>query len=325
MNIIKRATCVLVAVTGLFLTSCDDDDNGNMLPSDNLAINIIQENPEYSIFSEALQITSLDASLNQRNDVTVFVPTNNAFNQFFTATGFASINDVPLTQLRSIIQYHLLNDEFTTDLFTTDYIKTLSNDDQGNSLDLYIDTTTGIVLNGFANIIASQSDINADNGVVHTIDRVLSLPTVAQLISANANRFSNLNTALVSVALDNTLSTEDGSMQGPFTVFAPTNDAFQTFIDEDTMDQYDNFQDILDDSDLANILLYHVKGAPTLRSADFTDGQNVTSITGDTFLINTTSGNIITDGQSRAIMITTVNITASNGVIHAVDNVLLRP
>ncbi|WP_124979804.1 fasciclin domain-containing protein [Nonlabens xiamenensis] len=314
-------SCLVVT---LCLFSCEDaDDNGNLLPSDNMAYDIIAEDPNLSVLKEVLDLTGLDATLDNPNQLTVFAPTNAAFNQFLTANGYATIQEVPIGMLRDILRYHQLNGVFTTELLTTGFVKTLGTDGQGELMDLYFASDAGITLNGYATVDPQNNDITVDNGVIHLLDAVLELPTLDQFVAANATEFSNLNTALVQQGLDNSLATTDGSMQGPFTLFAPTNDAFQALIDEDPMDGLNSIQDVLDLTTLTDILLYHVKPSPRLRSSDITDGIIIDPIAPGTFLINTSTGTVITDASGRAINITSTDVTASNGILHYIDLVML--
>ncbi|MDP5100439.1 MAG: fasciclin domain-containing protein, partial [Nonlabens sp.] len=74
---------------------------------------------------------------------------------------------------------------------------------------------------------------------------------------------------------------------------------------------------------LSDILLYHVVSGTSLRVEDFTDGFVIDPITTGTFTINTTGGIVITDAGGRLINLLERDITAMNGVLHSVDNVLL--
>ena len=75
--------------------------------------------------------------------------------------------------------------------------------------------------------------------------------------------------------------------------------------------------------ELDGILLYHVLGNDDLRLEEFEDGQTVDPLGAGTFLLNTNAGFTITDGAERLTNIVTTNVTAANGIIHAVDNILL--
>ena len=112
---------------------------------------------------------------------------------------------------------------------------------------MYIDTTNGVVINNQSSVIATDTD--ADNGVLHEVDTVIDLPTIAtfavidpSLDSLEAALTDEGNTTFTDLFSDATLD---------FTVFAPTNDAFTTFLDGATLDDIDN--DVL-----AQVLSNHV-------------------------------------------------------------------
>ncbi|QJP32954.1 fasciclin domain-containing protein [Nonlabens sp. Ci31] len=318
----KKCTIALLSIVAVLYTSCEDaDDNGNIIDPNNSAYDLTETNSEFSILNTALIRTGLDATLDSQGTYTVFAPNNAAFNQYFTENGFANIEAVPIADLRAILLYHVLNIEVTSELLNTGYIKTLGKDEEVEALDLFIEATTSVVLNG--SVTVTQADIEVDNGVVHMIDKVLDLPTVITLVAANPE-FSNLETALLQQGLEITLSNTDASMQDPFTVFAPTDDGFQDLVDLDPMDGLTSLQDILDLTNLTDILLYHVVGNDRIRSGNISNGVVIDPITTGTFSINTTSGILITDEQMTEANITATDITAVNGVIHKID-IVIRP
>ena len=165
--------------------------------------------------------------------------------------------------------------------------------------------------NRTANI--TQTDIEATNGVVHVVDRVL-LPaneTIVQTAEANPD-FSILVQAINAAGLGPTLS---GT--GPFTVFAPTNEAFASLLTELGMTQA---QLLADTTLLTKVLTYHVIPALVLK-ANVVPGMQPATVEGETFSIN--SSLVITDHGGRTANITATDILASNGVIHVIGKVLL--
>lgn len=119
-------------------------------------------------------------------------------------------------------------------------------------------------------------------------------------------RFSTLVTALEAAGLDDELTTG-----GPFTLFAPTNTAFAA-LPAGVLD------DILADPDLLEaVLLYHVASGSTL-SSELTDGQNITTLQGQQVTVSINGTVDINDAT-----VVQADIEASNGVIHAIDGVLV--
>ena len=143
-------------------------------------------------------------------------------------------------------------------------------------------------------------------------EEMMESETIVEIAAGNED-FSTLVAALEAADLVDTLSGE-----GPFTVFAPTNEAFEA-LPEGTLD------DLLlpeNQAQLQAILTYHVV-AGEVMAADVEPGE-VTTVEGSTFTISVEDGNvIITDGAGGEAMVTTTDIVGSNGVIHVIDAVLL--
>ena len=139
---------------------------------------------------------------------------------------------------------------------------------------------------------------------------------IVQTAQANA-QFSILVEAVTAADLGTTLS---GT--GPFTVFAPTNDAFAALLTELKLTKA---QLLADKPLLTAVLTYHVLPAKVAK-ADIKPGLPNTTVQGAIFKIDTAgTGLRITDGRNRTSNIVTADIAASNGVIHAIDKVLLPP
>jgi len=140
---------------------------------------------------------------------------------------------------------------------------------------------------------------------------IIETNTIVDVASGNAN-FSTLVAAVDRADLVATLSSP-----GPFTVFAPTNDAFEDFLTANglTADQ------LLANPDLANILSYHVVNG-SVASSDVTPGR-VSTVAGDPFFVSQApNGNLWINGSAQ---ITQTDIEASNGIIHVLNNVIVSP
>jgi uncharacterized surface protein with fasciclin (FAS1) repeats len=153
------------------------------------------------------------------------------------------------------------------------------------------------------------TDIEARNGVIHVIDAVI-LPenrTIAE-IAVEDGRFTTLVGALSEAGLIETLQGE-----GPFTVFAPTDDAFAALPDG-ALDAL-----AADVEALTVVLLDHVVDGKVM-AADVVqlDGQEVETLAGSMALIQIDNGVYV----GNALVVIT-DIEASNGVIHVIDSVLL--
>ncbi|MHA7831322.1 MAG: fasciclin domain-containing protein [Flagellimonas sp.] len=253
--------------------------------------------------------TFTDLLSNEEESFTVFAPGNDAFSAFTNPNS----ND-----LNAILSNHVIVGAaaFSSDL-TNSYVNTAAEFAADENLSLYINTDDGVTLNGSSNV--AMADIVASNGVIHTVDAVIDLPTVVTFAVADPN-FSTLVTALTELTpgtdFVSVLSAQDGNGSDPFTVFAPTNAAF------------DALASIPEEAALTPILQHHVVAGANVRSGDLSDGITAGTLEGDDITINLpgTGDNIadITDGAGNTgIGIDAVDVQAINGVIHVVDTVLI--
>lgn len=303
-NYAKLIKLTLLVVSSTLMFSCSDDDS----PTQNNSItDIASGNPNFSILVDALTRADLAETLDQEGPYTVFAPTNDAFMNYLDANGFESLDDVPLPTLTQVLLNHVVNGTNLSSGLTTGYVKTLATGSASstNTLSMFINTASGVRLNGVSSV--TSADIIADNGVIHVVDAVIGLPTIVTHATANPN-FSTLATLLTEQELVGTLN---GTASSPFTVFAPLNSAFDTV----TLNLYGG----LNSTQKTAVLTYHVVPGANVLSNAIPSGPITTFETG-TFTI---SGTVITDEQSRATNIVATDVQASNGVIHAVNQVLL--
>ena len=253
--------------------------------------------------------TFTDLLSNEEEAFTVFAPVNDAFAAFMNPNSNA---------LDAILSNHVVvgASAFSSGL-TNSYVNTAAEFDTDENLSLYINTDDGVTLNGTSNV--AIADIVATNGVIHAVDAVIDLPTVVTFAVADPN-FSTLVQALTELTPSTdfvaVLSAQDGAGDDPFTVFAPTNAAF------------DALAAIPGEDDLIPILQHHVIAGGNVRSGDLTDGIMPTTLEGDAITINLpgTDDNIadVTDGAGNTgIGIDAVDVQAINGVIHVLDAVLI--
>ena len=257
--------------------------------------------------------TFTDLLSDSTTDFTVFAPVNAAFSAFTNPNG----ND-----LGNILSNHVIVGAaaFSTGL-SNSYVSTAASNTDGDNLSLYINTDNGVVINGSSTVAAA--DIVATNGVIHAVDAVIDIPTVVTFAVADPT-FAPLVAALT----DATPATDFVSVltgEGPFTVFAPTSDAFQALLDSN--DDWTSVSDI-EEGLLTSVLLHHVISDSNIRSGDLSDGISAPTLEGDNITINLpgTGNNIadITDGagnENNGIIV--VDVQAANGVIHALNSVLI--
>ena len=309
-NLFKIRNFALIALFALLTVSCDDDND-----EDNTITGKASANVSLSILSQALVRADLATTLRGSGPYTVFAPTNQAFTTFLAARNYATINDVPKEALTQILLNHVVTGSVKSTNLTTGYIKTLAKGSASttNTLSMYVNITSGVKLNGIATV--TTADVMASNGVIHIVDRVLDLPTIVTHVSANSN-FSTLAAALNRPGAPDFIAAL--SATGPFTVFAPTNTAFSLLNEE--------FPTGFTSANLTKVIEYHVVNSNVL-SASLTEGQVITPILipSQTFTIQLSGGAKIKDRRDRITNISTTirDVQCSNGVIHAVERVLL--
>jgi uncharacterized surface protein with fasciclin (FAS1) repeats len=315
-NVSKIRNLAMIALFAIFTVSCDDDDNNVVV--DNTITGKATATANLSILVQALVKADLATTLKGAGPYTVFAPTNDAFTAFLATTPYATINDVPKEALTQILLNHVVTGAVKSTDLTTGYIKTLAKGtaSTSNTLSMYVNTTAGVKLNGVATV--TTADIMASNGVVHIVDKVIDLPTIVTHAAANAN-FSTLVSVLNRSGQPNFITAL--SATGPFTVFAPTNAAFTALNTELAPGGIAG----VSAANLTKVLQYHVVSPANVLAASLTEGQVVTPILtpAQTFTIQLTGGAKIKDANNRISNIIITDVQCSNGVIHAIDKVLL--
>jgi uncharacterized surface protein with fasciclin (FAS1) repeats len=273
----------------------------------NSVANLLSEQSNLSTLAQAVQTSDLLNTLDEEGPYTVFAPSDEVFANY---TGY-TVDQLLLEEnreiLNKILKYHTITGRImSSDLKDGQATATV----QGEKV--IIQTEDGIKVND-AHI--TTADLEADNGVIHIIDKVL-LPlsmqekTIAQLAIAD-DRLSTLVEALKADNLVKTLQSK-----GPFTVFAPTNEAFAA-LPEGTVES------LLEPENkeiLASLLSYHVV-TNSLMAEDLTTGTNLISVQGEPLKIAITEQNTAVAGAT----VISPNIKASNGVVHVVNTVMIPP
>lgn len=313
-NFAKLIKLTLLVATSTVMFSCSDDDDSAPMVENNSIAAIASRNPNFSTLVSALDRAGLVQTLDQNGPFTVFAPTNAAFQEFLDDNGFNSLNDIPVDALREVLLNHVVNGTNLSTGLTTGYVKTLGKGSasSSNTLSMFINTAGGNVrLNGVSSV--TTPDIVATNGVIHVVDAVIGLPTVVTHALANPN-FTSLVGALTSPGQPDFVGILSGTTDSPFTVFAPSNDAFTTF-----ESQNPGTLASLSAGQLTSVLTYHVVAGANVLSTGIPSGPITTLETG-TFTVN---GTVITDEAGRQTNIVAVDVQASNGVIHVLDNIIL--
>lgn len=322
MTKFKNAACIALMV--LFLASCNNDDDATVVVPEPTIVDIAVSNPEFSILVQALTKANLVATLDGDGPFTVFAPTNDAFNDFLEANNYNSLDDVPTATLTQILLNHVVSGENLSSSLSTGYVKTLGkgNASATNTLSMFINTTNGVILNGGtanAGATVTTADIEASNGVIHIVDGVIGLPTIVNHAIANPS-FGILVQALTRNDQPDFAGILSGTENSPFTVFAPTNDAFVGLLAELELSSLAD----VPQSVLENTLKYHVVTGANVLSTSLMNNQSVPTFQGDAFTVELpSSGPQIRDINNRVSLIIATDVQASNGVVHALNKVIL--
>ncbi len=340
-----KQLCLLFALT-LAIWSCNKDE-------DNETQRALQKNiVETAIDEEALSSlvaalttadnsegTDLVGTLSGDGPFTVFAPTNEAFTTLLgQLDGFDSLEDFDTDEeraiLTTILTYHVVAGVAakSTDLTNGQNIETF----QGESVAVNLEG--GVFIKDATEMEAEVviADVETSNGIVHVIDKVLlpqaiidtlnsgdmanDLGTLVDIVVAT-DALSSLEAAVLKAELAATLSSE-----GPFTVFAPTNDAFTALLEVlgDSYASLDDFDTPEEIALLKDILLYHVIAGASVKEADLAESTVGTALEGSSIDIKASAGTfVLGDASDVDANITATDIMASNGVAHVIDKVLL--
>lgn len=167
-----------ILLSSLFILSvfsCKEGLNSNLrLESNSKTIMVyLKGNPSYSILVEALEKTKLSKVLNLYGTMTLFAPTNDAFQKFFQRTGVLNISEIDTEELKTILSYHLYNKSYGSGYFISGSLS--STTVEGDFIQMDISQgVKGTILN--SSVKVDSLDIPVTNGVVHVINDVLEPP-----------------------------------------------------------------------------------------------------------------------------------------------------
>ncbi|MCO5357527.1 fasciclin domain-containing protein [Acidovorax kalamii] len=305
----NRRTVLMAAALGAgttLLQACGGSDDE---PQRNI-VELAQNTPDLSILVEAVTAAGLASTLST-GTLTVFAPTNAAFAALLTELGVtkeALLANKPL--LTAVLTYHVLGSKvMRADVPLGKAITPVS----GGFFK--IESNNGLKITDGRNRMSTitSTDVQASNGVVHLVDKVL-LPADKDIVATASALpdFSILVEAVVAAGLVTTLQST-----GPFTAFAPTNAAFAALLTELGVSKAEL---LANTALLTKVLTYHVVPARVLK-AEVPANTAITTVQGQTFTIN--SSLVITDQNMRTSNITAADVFTSNGVIHVVDKVIL--
>lgn len=263
----------------------------------------------FTTLAAALEAAGLIETLKGEGPFTVFAPTDDAFAALPEGTVESLLLPENKQALTDILTYHVVAGKvMAADVTMLESATTVL------GKDVKITVEDGKVFVNESEVIIT--DIETSNGVIHVIDAVLLPPTEESNtivdVAVADGRFTTLVAAVEAAGLVETLSGE-----GPFTVFAPTDDAFAA-LPAGTVESLllpENKQQLTD------ILLYHVVSGKVM-AADVVNLTSATTVLGKDLTITVKDGKVFLNDTVEVII---TDVEASNGVIHVIDAVLLPP
>ncbi len=257
----------------------------------------------FKTLAAALKAADLVDALKGDGPFTVFAPTDEAFAQLPAGTVETLLKPENKALLQTILKYHVVSGKAPASKVLA---MTSASSLNGQRLDITIDA--GKVMVDNATVI--KTDVMASNGVIHVIDRVI-LPSTDDIIATavKAGSFNTLATAIQAAGLVEALQ---GA--GPFTVFAPTDEAFSKL----PAGTVESLLEPANRDKLVAILKYHVVSGRVF-AADALAAQSAETLEGRRVRFGLAGGQLQVNGAN----IVQTDVDTTNGVIHIIDEVIL--
>eukprot|EP00041_Stephanoeca_diplocostata_P041704 m.1645156 g.1645156 ORF g.1645156 m.1645156 type:complete len:335 (-) comp65955_c0_seq1:6-1010(-) len=298
------------------------------IPALDNIVELAASDRDLSTLVAALKAADLVSTLEGPGPFTVFAPSNEAFALLPPRVLEELLKPENKAELVKVLTYHVVaGDIQAKDIKSGEHVKTV----EGEDVTPFISSGKVYIEGGSRDNVAEviQADVEASNGVVHVINRVLIPPhvpgpepprpnatkNIVQLAESNPE-LSTLVKAVVAAGLADTLS---GA--GPFTVFAPTNEAF----DKLPAGVLERLLEPANKAELVKVLTYHVLAAD-VQAKDIVSGRRVKTVDGEYITpFVSPQKNVFIEGGSRdnIARVIAANVEATNGVVHVIDEVLI--
>merc|ERR1740138_1250352 len=264
---------------------------------------------DLSTLVAALKAGQLVSALEGKGPFTVFAPTNAAFAKLPKATLNSLLQYKNIKTLQAVLEYHVVSGSiYSSSLKSENTVKTLESETM-----LVEVRNGGVTINHAAHV--TTADVAASNGVVHIIDAVLMPPSMTkQSIVELAAGNKDLSTLVAAITAGKLVTALEA--KGPFTVFAPTNEAFAK-LPKATLNSLLEPKNI---KQLDAVLEYHVVAGAAVFSKNLKPSQHVKSLEGEQLLVTKSWRGVHINGKAK---VTTADVAATNGVVHIIDTVLI--
>jgi len=342
---IAHITVILILLAAsivVLVISCQEEPSDQVFfEEEQLLISAYLEEhaDKYSSLIRVLEITDLKKTLNAYGHYTFFAPDNNAFNDFCTQSGKSSVEEFDVDYLVTLVRYHLIDIEIESSYFRDGVIP-----DTTYSGDYLVITyfQGGLETIHVNDAMITDRDIQVENGIIHTIDKVLD-PIVGSIYERlqEFGDYSIFTHALELCGLADTLDiiridlNEDIFIRSRFTLFAETNEIYNqegVYSAEDLLAKYSDTGDPTSKDDgFYQYMAYHI--VPGLYYLNNIDSFNYPTLD-ENMLINAKLDDDIhlnwhleeNGGQPVEEFITIIeqesNHQAKNGVFHTIDRIM---
>jgi uncharacterized surface protein with fasciclin (FAS1) repeats len=339
---------IIILFSSLILVACNDPYEGNIAPAyeDYPIATLLEKNPEtFSMWTTLLKHINMFNTMNLNESYTCFVPENNAMSRYLSSKGYTSVEDIPIEDGKLLIKYHTIKGKaYSQSQFESGVIPDTTATGDYLSIEFREGGLNGIYVNGTANI--HKLDINATNGIVHSLNDVLIPITATVWDEIDNNAYSILAQAVRLTGYDEKLDKISEILTGDggeirqkkiyFTLFAVSDEIYR-------QNGIGNVEELIAylaaESDYANpqnalnkYVAYHLldQQMDYASLADFPEGQtskNITTLAENELISLTDINNTIlinySEDAGSGISIITENINVKNGIIHAVDRPMI--
>ncbi len=300
-------------LTAFGMYSCSSDDPLPIIPQPNI-VEVASADPNFSILVTAVESAGLVGTLSGPGPFTVFAPTNDAFNDFLQDNGLSANDLISNEMLETILLYHTVPGSVPGSSVVAGPVSTAAD----IPFFVSVDPDGDFWINGDTRV--TQTDVAASNGLIHVVNYVITPPTqnIAEIAidatQAGTPEFTQLVAALSRADL---VGAFQEGFEDNLTVFAPTDAAFEALYEALNVQGIDD----IPIETLTAVLQYHVVPARAF-SQDLREGASLpTLLDGQELTVDLANLQINDSGLIPEVL----NLHATNGVIHAIDQVLLPP
>lgn len=315
---------LLFSIT-IVLAACQKSTEDMAIPlAPKNAIELMASDPELSMFAEATEMSSAEYYMNPGSAYTILAPSDSTFSLYLGSLGLKTVAELKARigneSFDLFVRYHIIEGKVKTEDLADGYVVTFAELQDGDRLHCYFSRNGSVT--HINKKVKVQTSIVESNAVVHKLNGVLSPLSLEGLVEVNP-KFSKLSEVITFTKpiLDSVLL---NFTHGNHTLLAPTDEAFNLFINYYGYSDLSTLFTMVTKEQLADALKYHVIKSK-VRAEHFQNSQYQTLLAGASLKITKDNSGtiIITDDKGAALIkILSTNIIGTNGVMHTIDKVL---